>query len=376
MLVFSSGTANLLQSISSGYYRITPLHSLYFNYIGVNFLGLFNNIKQHIQFIKFIKGDLILPNDILLQFFAVYNIGIDNFSIFDSLDIIPNKINNIKNNFNNCDWFIFEIETLDYYISTIDNIDYQVSKDFSNNSTKLTQTEEDFINDLSILISLLPPNKQILFQTSYTRNDIIYNSINNANLKIYEPTFIINKNNYYDNFLLIYTNYLLKNQINNSLNTIDTNNTNTDNTNNTNNTNNTDNTNNTTDNINNTDNTNNTTTTTTTDNTDNTNNTNNTDNTNTDNTNTDNTDNTDNTNNTTTTTDNINNTDNTDNTDNINNTDNTDNTNNTTTTTDNINNTDNTTTTNNTNNTTTDNTDNTDNTNNTDNTDNTDNINL
>ena len=37
MLVFSSGTANLLQSISSGYYRITPLHSLYFNYIGVNF---------------------------------------------------------------------------------------------------------------------------------------------------------------------------------------------------------------------------------------------------------------------------------------------------------------------------------------------------
>ena len=222
MLVFSSGTANLLQSISSGYYRITPLHSLYFNYIGVNFLGLFNNIKQHIQFIKFIKGDLILPNDILLQFFAVYNIGIDNFSIFDSLDIIPNKINNIKNNFNNCDWFIFEIETLDYYISTIDNIDYQVSKDFSNNSTKLTQTEEDFINDLSILISLLPPNKQILFQTSYTRNDIIYNSINNANLKIYEPTFIINKNNYYDNFLLIYTNYLLKNQINNSLNTIDT----------------------------------------------------------------------------------------------------------------------------------------------------------
>ena len=60
MKIFASGSANVLQSISSGYHRIIPIHSLYFNYVGVNFLGLFNNIKQHIQFIKFIKGDIIL----------------------------------------------------------------------------------------------------------------------------------------------------------------------------------------------------------------------------------------------------------------------------------------------------------------------------
>ena len=59
MKIFASGTANLLQSISSGYHRVIPIHSLYFNYVGVNFLGLFNNIKQHIQFIKFNKAQFI-----------------------------------------------------------------------------------------------------------------------------------------------------------------------------------------------------------------------------------------------------------------------------------------------------------------------------
>jgi hypothetical protein len=336
--VFASGTANILQTISSGYHKIIPIHSLYFNYVGVNFLGLFNNIKQHIQFIKFIKGDITIPNELLPEFFAAYNVGIDNFSVFDSIDIIPDKINNIKNNFDDCEWFIFEIETLDYYIKTVDEIDYQVSYNFSKDAIKYTQTEEDFINDINILISLIPPNKKILFQTSYNRNDIIYNTLNNNitdnNYYVYEPVYIIYKETYYDNFSYIYSNYLtINDNITETTEPITTTET-TDNTNTTTTT--TDNTNTTTTTTDNT----NTTTTETTDNT--------TTNETTDNTNT--TETTDNAN-TTETTDNTNTTETTDNT----NTTTTDNTN--TTTTDNTN----TTTTDNTNTTTTDNT--TDNTN-------------
>jgi hypothetical protein len=259
MKVFASGTANILQVINSGYHKIIPIHSLYFNYVGINFLGLFNNIKQHIQFIKFIKGEITIPNELLPEIFAVYNIGIDNFSIFDSIDIIPNKINNIKNNFDDCEWFIFEIETLDYYIKTIDDIDYQVSYNFSKDSIKYTQTEEDLINDIITLVSLIPPNKNILFQTSYYRNDIIYNSLINYN--IYEPK--LNTKTYYDSFNEIYYTYLIKSILNipsNTNNTTNINNTNNTDTNTTDttaaDTNNTDNTN--TTNINNTNNTDNT----------------------------------------------------------------------------------------------------------------------
>ncbi len=190
MKVFASGTQNLLRTINTGYNRITPIHSLYFNYIGVNFLGLFNNIKQHIQFIHFIKGDIILPDEILSQFFAVYNIGCDNFSIFDNLENIQSNIYNIENNFDLCDWYLFEIETLDYYTKIIDDIEYQVSYDFSKDAIKNTQTEEDFINDLSILINLLPSNKNFLFQTSFKRNDIIYNIISNLNYNLYERLIV------------------------------------------------------------------------------------------------------------------------------------------------------------------------------------------
>jgi len=311
MKVFASGTANILQAISSGYHKIIPIHSLYFNYVGVNFLGLFNNIKQHIQFIKFIKGEITIPNELLPEIFAAYNIGFDNFSIFDSIDIIPTKINNIKNNFDDCEWFIFEIESLDYYIKTINDIDYQVSYNFSKDAIKYTQTEEDLINDITTLISLIPPNKNILFQTSYYRNNIIYNSLISYN--VYEPKYIFNKETYYNSFNEIYYTYLIKSILNipsttdttttTDTSSIDTNNTSsTDTSSNTNNTSSTDttsNTNNTTSTSNSTSNsnTNNTSSTDTTSNTNNTSSTDTTSNTN----NTSSTDTTSNTNNTSST---------------------------------------------------------------------------
>ena len=41
--------------------KIIPIHSMYHNYIGTNFLTILHNTKQHIQFIDWILGNKELP---------------------------------------------------------------------------------------------------------------------------------------------------------------------------------------------------------------------------------------------------------------------------------------------------------------------------
>ena len=41
---------------------------MFYNFTGINFLGKLHNTKQHIQFIKFIKDEITLPDDILKNF--------------------------------------------------------------------------------------------------------------------------------------------------------------------------------------------------------------------------------------------------------------------------------------------------------------------
>ena len=161
MNIFVSGSARLMQTINSGYHLITPIHSLYFNYVGINFLGLLNNIKQHIQFIQFIKGDIIIPDEILPQFLTAYNIGIDNFSIFDPISLIPEKINNIKQNFDNCEFYLIEISSMILYTKTSNNEVFQVSNKHSTDYEEITQTIEDLLLDLETIKNLIPNNKKI-----------------------------------------------------------------------------------------------------------------------------------------------------------------------------------------------------------------------
>ena len=68
MKIFASGSCRLLTTITNGYDKVTPIHSLFYNFSGANFLGKLHNTKQHIQFIKFIKNEIIIPDDILPNF--------------------------------------------------------------------------------------------------------------------------------------------------------------------------------------------------------------------------------------------------------------------------------------------------------------------
>jgi len=76
--IFCSGSCRLLTTINTGYNKLCPIHSMYYNYTGTNFLGKLHNTKQHIQFIKFIKDEITIPDDILPKFLTTYNLNICN----------------------------------------------------------------------------------------------------------------------------------------------------------------------------------------------------------------------------------------------------------------------------------------------------------
>jgi hypothetical protein len=73
MVLFLSGSCRLLTTINNGYNKINPIHSMFFNFKGINFLGKLHNTKQHIQFIKFIKDEIKLPDNILSKFSTSYS---------------------------------------------------------------------------------------------------------------------------------------------------------------------------------------------------------------------------------------------------------------------------------------------------------------
>jgi len=73
MKIFSSGSCHLVITINNGYDKVFPIHSMFHNFVGINFLGKLHNTKQHIQFIKFIKDELTLSNNILSKFLTSYS---------------------------------------------------------------------------------------------------------------------------------------------------------------------------------------------------------------------------------------------------------------------------------------------------------------
>jgi len=169
--VFASGSCRLLMSLKDGCNSIQLLHGMTHLFQGPNFLGKLHNIKQHIQFIKFLKGELELPQYILNGFLTSYRKGIDlPWCPYDDIQLIPQKINNIKEQFNTCDTYIFEICSLK--LCRKDN--YEVHLEHTKDYTLSIQTSEDLYNDIYELIKLIPPNKHIIFQCHF-RPNIIYN---------------------------------------------------------------------------------------------------------------------------------------------------------------------------------------------------------
>jgi hypothetical protein len=84
---------------------------MFHNFVGVNFLGK----KQHIQFLQFIKGEIDIPS-ILPLFLTSYNPAKWKYwNKFDNEELLPIKRETIKNQLNECEWFLFEICSLKLY---------------------------------------------------------------------------------------------------------------------------------------------------------------------------------------------------------------------------------------------------------------------
>jgi hypothetical protein len=232
MKIFASGSCRLLIAIN-GHKDVIPIHSIYHNFVGANFLGKLHNTKQHIQFIKYITDDIILPDNILSKFLTSFS----NLNGVDDKLLLPIKKENIKTQFNECLWFIFEICSMKLYT----NNGFEVQHELTNNYEQILQTEDGLLEDLCIIKELIPHNKKILFQVHF-RPNIIYNNSNITienrekiynivssfcdkydNTFIYDPSIILQADNSLfdgdthfantgniESFNYIYKNYLLK----------------------------------------------------------------------------------------------------------------------------------------------------------------------
>ena len=177
---------------------------MFTNFSGVNFLGKLHNTKQHIQFIKWIKDEIEIPQIILNSFLTSYS----NLDAIESKDLIPAKKQNIKDAFDSCDFYIFEICSLKLY----EKDGYQVQNELTNNYISKIQSSDDLYHDLEILYSLIPKGKKVIFQCHFRPNiiynnsskmvinrEIIYNRLNdfcmrNSNTYIYDPSTILKVN--------------------------------------------------------------------------------------------------------------------------------------------------------------------------------------
>lgn len=214
MKVFASGSCRLLTVLNTGYSMIEPIHSLYYNFIGINFLGKLHNIKQHIQFIQFIKDEITIPQNILKWFLTSYScldtsaskeyIKQFNLPMIDK-SMLPEMKDSIKSQFDDCDTYIFEICSLKIY----EKDGFQVQNELADDYSIRVQSGDELYTDLDTLCSLIPTNKKIVFQTHFRPNIIysdeskalekretIYNTVvkfcdNRPNTYIYDPSELL-----------------------------------------------------------------------------------------------------------------------------------------------------------------------------------------
>lgn len=160
--IFASGDERLMKCINNGNNTVHPIHSQYEEMDGLNFLGNLTNIKQHIQFVKYINGQCNIPKNLLHLFLKGYEIdryfNERNITEFDS----PTKeaFANLKFYFNKCEAYIFQITSL--HITEKDG--FQICNDISGDDIhKYIQTKEDFEADIATLVNLIPAGRKIIF---------------------------------------------------------------------------------------------------------------------------------------------------------------------------------------------------------------------
>ncbi len=180
--VFASGDKRLLQCINNGNCAIHPIHSQYEDMNGLNFLGNLTNIKQHIQFIKYLRGECDIPKNLLHLFLKGYDVDryYHEMGIIDFDSPTKESLLNLQFYFDKCEAYIFQITSLD--IAEKDG--YQILNDIHCNDIKqYKQTAEDFENDIKTLISMIPAGRKIIFANDFYPDLVLNGSSKNPDLE-------------------------------------------------------------------------------------------------------------------------------------------------------------------------------------------------
>jgi hypothetical protein len=226
---FCSGSCRLLTTISTGNFCLVPSNSLVKPYYGPGYLGHLYNIKQHIQFVKFIKGDLDLPAEHLPLFLNAYS-GENKVAagLFEPPEICEEKLERLRRTFMKQDVYIFEVCSLDIY----EKGDLQVMHELVEGVEPRKQTADEFAADVATLLAELPADANVVFMGPVAAADadaqIIYGALNalaesSNKIKVFNPSLAIQKGGeraFKDNeftvfgrallFIMIYENSILK----------------------------------------------------------------------------------------------------------------------------------------------------------------------
>jgi hypothetical protein len=155
--VFSSGSIRLLSTISSGNHCVAPIHSIIKPCYGPNFVSHFVNIKQHIQFMRLIKGELELDDAVAAKCLtgAAEKCG-DADALFEPADMIADKLATIRAALATCAQFIFEVRTLDVYEKDGAQMHGELLSEEEAAATKRQQTGGELAEDMRTLRAMLP----------------------------------------------------------------------------------------------------------------------------------------------------------------------------------------------------------------------------
>lgn len=179
--IFASGDKRLMRCINNGNNTVHPIHSQYEDMNGMNFLGNLTNIKQHIQFIKHITGKCDIPKNMLHLFLSSYEVDKYfhemNVAEFDS----PTKeaFANLEFFFDKCEAYIFQINSL----KITEKDGFQVSSVEGDDIKQYIQTEEDFVEDIKTLLSLIPAGRKVIFVNDIYPELVLKDSKPNSELQ-------------------------------------------------------------------------------------------------------------------------------------------------------------------------------------------------
>jgi hypothetical protein len=203
MKVFASGSCRILTSLSKiNNNNIRCVHTMNKNFIGTNFMGKLHTIKQHLQFIRYLRNELHMSQKDLSYFLTTFNKT--RLPECPRNNPLHSKIA-LTNELNSCDVFIFEISSIkDFIYEKTNHINIEFLDKSINYETKIMSYEE-IVNDIVILSQYI--KKPIIFlcnfrpqiygkqNTPVPNREIIYNACKDGAKKtgnyFYDPSEII-----------------------------------------------------------------------------------------------------------------------------------------------------------------------------------------